>query len=120
MCAGPRPARPEIRGIEAVKEIMLIERSESWSRVAQWVLTGARPTGMDYCQVAVTEADYCRIRALMMLGMSLGQAIRDAKQRTTTVLLYPYRCAGAQERFAGRVLPYLTRVKKGGICFWLE
>ena len=37
---------------------MLIERSESWSRVAQWVLTGARPTGMDYCQVALMETDY--------------------------------------------------------------
>jgi hypothetical protein len=54
----------------------------------------------------------------MMLGMTLRQAIRDAKTQVTPVVLYPYRGSGhscegqygyTPESFATRELPYMGR-----------
>jgi hypothetical protein len=89
-----------------------------WGNVARWILTGTRPTGTDYGAIGATQEAYCRVRALMMLGMTLRRAIRDAKHQATPVVLYPYRGGGycyegqsayTPESFARRVMPYLTQ-----------
>lgn len=95
-----------------------LRRVSQWARVAQWALTGSRPPGTGYRQIGVMEAAYCRVRALMMLGMSLREAIRDAQQQATPVVLYPVSGGGycyegqyayTPESFSARVMPYLAR-----------
>lgn len=88
-----------------------------WADVAQWILTGTCPPLADWGRGEARNAAYCRVRALMMLGMTLREAIRDAKQQTTPVVLYPYRGGGycyegqsayTPDSFVGRVLQYMV------------
>ena len=85
-----------------------------WGNVARCILTGTKPTSI----IGAMQEAYCRVRALMMLGMTLRRAIRDAKHQATPVVLYPYKGGGycyegqsayTPSSFARRVMPYLPQ-----------